>query len=748
MTSHDAGKSEAGQHLRSNKEQWSHATYVLLDSFNSTEPCIKQRVGGFYAKDSHVAVVELWTNKLRYTAYDDSFSQAAGKLVVNRIRMELNRLSKDTDLRHPANSATSNRIQNFSLDFLLIRFKRAAPLLIQILSELTTINDKQHNNVSVIVPTIASVLLFLRSQQSNYLQMMMGLYLYSAGCPSKVISVLSQAGISVSRWTIYGALESLTEDALAEVRKAVQERPWYILYDNINISCRKYDQRVDNLDAFENGTTATIVIGKELGVVEKVPDPFQQLCLLELVPDESSSHHLANVYEVHLIDVLRRHFDAYKCCSKSIPPRKVLDVNKTKTYPLPSMNIDQSSVEGNKDIIDKIIKSTLCLPDDWFDEETNILISGDQLTVARVRALKKLRRKDISNYEQLKWAIPVMQLFHLQMALCNMIVRTYFGKSSEAGSLSFNLNMLGRKRVSRDKSDYHAAEELLMHTFDAMVLRLWEQYLITENLNNFGKQHSDADLNDMVSSKAELIRHAYLVESGELRKKHHTVKANAALFIRDMVLFIELSNAIKIGDVGRIEESLKWITIMFQAGSTKNYANELLHLHTGLRHGWSDEAREAIMSSWLINSKGKDDGWIPADLYQEHNNLLTKHVHAAKGSNASWELLAKSISTNIRSFSELAAKLETQFAIHHNNSNHATVSAEGDINKILQSLKSHGILDSSPEARLNDVLPVSDLFGEGFVKLCRGRLGAFVQANIGPGQTISEHSMDVDDERN
>ncbi|ORZ28544.1 hypothetical protein BCR41DRAFT_331178, partial [Lobosporangium transversale] len=77
--------------------------------------------------------------------------------------------------------------------------------------------------------------------------------------------------------------------------------------------------------------------------------------------------------------------------------------------------------------------------------------------------------------------------------------------------------------------------------------------------------------------------------TGSLEILDGTTSRNSALFLRDMLFYLELSSAIKAGDHGRIEEILKWITIMFQAGSTKNYANELLHLHCGFAYSWSKQ---------------------------------------------------------------------------------------------------------------------------------------------------------------
>ncbi|KAG0350518.1 hypothetical protein BGZ54_003769, partial [Gamsiella multidivaricata] len=107
--------------------------------------------------------------------------------------------------------------------------------------------------------------------------------------------------------------------------------------------------------------------------------------------------------------------------------------------------------------------------------------------------------------------------------------------------------------------------------------------------------------------------------------------------------------------------ALKWITIILQAGSSNNYGKELLRLHCKLRYAWSSQKKEEIMSSWLINTRGEKNHFLPADLFQEHCNLLIKTVYATKGSNATWDLLAEWISTNINTFATMSRQLEEQY---------------------------------------------------------------------------------------
>ncbi|ORY94359.1 hypothetical protein BCR41DRAFT_289343, partial [Lobosporangium transversale] len=194
------------------------------------------------------------------------------------------------------------------------------------------------------------------------------------------------------------------------------------------------------------------------------------------------------------------------------------------------------------------------------------------------------RCDDISSYERFDWAIPVIELFHLQMMLATTILRTHYGDIGVPGSLAFYASMLGRNRVTLDGPDFYATNELLQHTFDAMVIRAWGLDLGCDCVQGM----LDYILQEKLEQRIDIVLDK-LMELSELEQLNGTVSMNAALFIRDMLIYIELSSAIKAGDTGRIHEMLVWVTIFCQVGGTKNYAYELLRLQRGLKCAWTDQ---------------------------------------------------------------------------------------------------------------------------------------------------------------
>ena len=139
-----------------------------------------------------------------------------------------------------------------------------------------------------------------------------------------------------------------------------------------------------------------------------------------------------------------------------------------------------------------------------------------------------------------------------------------------------------------------------------------------------------------------------------------------------------------------------------------------------------------MLSSMLINATDKDNSCIPSDLYQEHNNLLTKIRYAAGGSNRSWDYPDRSASMSIRLFGDSQDMVETAFNVPHNSKYHTTVGAKWDIKPPLASLKSHHIFskDGKRTPNDNDIIVSYNMYRSNYMNLhSGGRLSTFLDSN-------------------
>ncbi|KAF8923304.1 hypothetical protein BGZ47_004875, partial [Haplosporangium gracile] len=160
------------------------------------------------------------------------------------------------------------------------------------------------------------------------------------------------------------------------------------------------------------------------------------------------------------------------------------------------MKIDESSLEGNKMVVEAVIEEVLGLEKDWFTAGKMVVIAGDLATVKKLRGLKDQRLDEHSPYHRLDWILPVAQLFHMQMLLAKTILRNYRGSASEQGSLEQLATMLRRKRIFTDNPEFHAMDEFLRHVFTATVLRIWEVSIEAEEMEYLEKQGDNAAFNN------------------------------------------------------------------------------------------------------------------------------------------------------------------------------------------------------------------------------------------------------------
>ncbi|KAG0010826.1 hypothetical protein BGZ81_002531, partial [Podila clonocystis] len=657
----------------------------IMACLTSDDIEVRGKVAYFYSEKYPARCLDLWGATIK-EAHSDSLLTSAVKFVLKYARPEIERASHGANLKFPSRAVTADALGQFDLQDVEQELADHAPTSFALIRGL--VNDKRpspFDPVTPAVPIIASIVLKSWNNRANLLQGVFGLYFYAQGASKSLVDVLQKAGVCNGFNWIMESLDHMSEAHLAKVQAIVKEekRPFMIVYDNINMAFRRYNQRMTNQDSFENGATATVILTSEMPSVERMPDPTRHLRASDLFPTTVQSEHLKDTFRYHLTEVLQKRLANLPRNPFPVPVKRKLNVERTEAYPLPSMHIDQSTVEGNRDILDEIMKSLELNPDLWFDDLTRMVIAGDQLTLARIRSIAKLRWDEKKAYYRVEWAVPVLQLFHLQMVLASAILKTHWGSKKTPGSLCYFITVLEKKRISHDKPNFHDLDELLRQLFDAMVLLMWETELKIEISAKVSTQSPKSS--SEIKDKANDIIKQYFAKN-ELHNIGNQQSINAALFIRDMLLYIELGSAIKAGDIGRIEEIIRWLTLVFQAGGHGNYANELLRLHCGLFYSWEGNEKDVILSSMLVNTTGQPNRWIPTDLYQEHNNLLTK---------------------------DIAQTVEKLFKAPHNGTHHSDPSAAADIDIIKNLCSQAGIFKPGDNSASPVVPAVRDLVQEG-----------------------------------
>ncbi|KAF9177079.1 hypothetical protein BGZ50_009236, partial [Haplosporangium sp. Z 11] len=620
------------------------------------------------------------------------------------------------------------------------------------------------------------------------------------------------------------ALVNMTKDAQAQVKKAVLNSDWFVVYDNINIAIKHQHQRINNLDTFDNGTSATVILiptkencekaecnknavydetneqndrglddeissgeedeissgddgeyesdkddknysdgesdtddesdiddecseneegrdieHEEVGEKDRINGNYPSRPPITVFQPDKLAFPGVSIFFPNAADrtlfrtVCRHHFSSAVAQSPAhiVPIVEVdlLPTRKTIAFPLQTMKIDESTIAGNLSVLETITDVGLGLARNWFATLPNIIVAGDQMTVARLLSLQIHRAIDPDPFGSLSWVHPVPQLFHMRMTLCGTIFRTHYGDSNRRGTLASFITLLRRKNLTKESLNFKAADELLKIVFEALLLLLKEFLIPIIGVSD------EFDILQVADSIFDTLINLDPLTTSQSPKIFDrpctTADINALLLLRDVAVYIELGSAIKAGDIGRIRSILPTITMMMHGGGNTNYARELLRLLHGMRHTWTVEWKRRVLSSMLVNPKGVVGEWMATDMYQETNNYLLKAVFAAKGPNMSWEYLRDYVSTNIRAFQEIARMFEQAVGAKFHNPAHVRSSFETEVHKVKMAFKDSGILTwelSEDKRAFPD--PVVDLQREDGAKMMGGALDKFMASKI------------------
>jgi len=135
------------------------------------------------------------------------------------------------------------------------------------------------------------------------------------------------------------------------------------------------------------------------------------------------------------------------------------------------MDFDESTIQDNVNWLENVLGGQMGLTEEVIKDFV-MIVYGDLATVATIRAAKKQRCYD-EGIDNLKCIWPVFGLFHLRMALVNIIyVNHYGGKmAKDFGHLSTMIEKLGLKGFKPDKiTEFRAAEDLLLHAFHSNIV--------------------------------------------------------------------------------------------------------------------------------------------------------------------------------------------------------------------------------------------------------------------------------------
>ncbi|KAI0707558.1 hypothetical protein C8T65DRAFT_576601 [Cerioporus squamosus] len=637
--------------------------------------------------------------------------------------------------------------------------------------------QKRHQKL---IASSTLTLLHARSQRNSYFTHVLGLYLYATGAQRQTISVLSHLGLSSTYQMLAsdtesdtaaahppsvptpatpacaghqghkprgGLLHDLSESCRDELRtraQAPEADPLADVYDNINFMFRAAEQIIGKKDSQENGTCATAFTlfdaPRTHMQTADVIDAFEHAPPLafkdiRLTSTENAALQERLIWTVANIAVQHggEGFTKFKSDLSERAPTTTqpIPLHKTEIFPMPAMNIDESSTVGNAAVLDAMFTEMghdVKAPE--FNEEVRIVF-GDQLSMARVRGVTSTRVGHDDPSQAYLNVVFAPGFFHYQMAATYGVLETHWGDptlgQSDPGSLYFHNTRLDHKPILLSSlPPYRTCRDLTFVSLYARVLTCLE-LAAGRSLHKIASECSFDELYELAGqvvdkyadpSEVHRGRQASSVQEGEgeNNRQGDTVYANAVLFLRDALLLRHFADAIKSGHSDHIVTVLKLWALGFRAMGRTKYAHELLFLIHNIVHVWPPALRDIIMKNWLVNITGNPNAFIPVDLLQEHMNYWIKVVYQAHGSNASWEWLA-TISPCIHILRQLATQVNTELGSHQGTKHHAP-DLSNDIRTLMDSLRDQQVyVCEGKRQHVGDVKPVPNVFSAGIHSL-------------------------------
>ncbi|KAJ3552472.1 hypothetical protein NM688_g4131 [Phlebia brevispora] len=289
------------------------------------------------------------------------------------------------------------------------------------------------------------------------------------------------------------------------------------------------------------------------------------------------------------------------------------------------------------------------------------------------------------------------------MSLCHSFHHQFYGSSRNIG-LRHAFDILKRKGLASPSTQgnfYQMLSEALLHVAEAHFRDLWCVVAGIDSLEKLRDYSPEQLLNfaniilDKYASTNALDEHRM-----HPRDRQDDIIIEAIMFNRDILDFINLDDAIRVGDVGRIRDMLPRLIFRYIGGNHTNYSTELLELIQGLEREWPDDLVLFMLRfCWVANPTGKPNAFLPFDEVMEHNIRDTKETFETLGPSTSWEYLKKT-TASIPMRRKIKDHVEDQINSFHRGKSHTDPDKEDDITTLQASYARSKIHHYNPRRQL------------------------------------------------
>ena len=496
------------------------------------------------------------------------------------------------------------------------------------------------------------------NQRCNAVASVIGIFCHSTSAPEIVIEMLSHAGLSISTTSIHNMVNSLSEKSQQKIRRLAKTMLGSIAYDNFDMDFKTHLPTVEKSGFTLKHATSAIIfplikttpedlecsdelwdtnpMNPDLKDNEKRPKLTWIHCIPKSVPDGTNRPpRETRIFAWHFRFALVKFCDAFKDFQKDLGMPETINqisITKTEYVPCHAMDIDQSTTDGQGEILDSLCQqANIGHPQDNPGVEDIsrkvMLVHGDLRTGELLELLARSRSLEKNPVRRLQFTVFVMGLFHYLMACGDAIWRMFIEpKSAREGpnSLYTQICKIRPYDSGRIGMKYHFR---LMHDVThqcgwARMLDCWRVELRSRNSSWTSLEAFAA----AGPSWGEIVSLSEAVAANYLDKPSNEDVdfRNNTLTLARLLHYIELAHAMKHGDIGRVEASFLHWAFVFKTVRKHKYSAYLIKLMNDLKYTYNEKLQNAIRMNWLVNPTGKPDGFRGVDWVVELMNLYTK----------------------------------------------------------------------------------------------------------------------------
>lgn len=433
-----------------------------------------------------------------------------------------------------------------------------------------------------------------------------------------------------------GVLDQLSYSCRMATKRLAQSTPVGHIWDNMNWIRKVAEQILGRKDAQENGTCATVfpLFGARsedmktadlLASYQRAPP----LHVDDILTTPAENQRLNEAFKHAVLRIIVAHGPpGFARFSKQVAQDVVrsedqIPVHKTEVAPLPTMNINESSIVGNADVFEAMFTE---LGHDvnsqkFFDEVR--IVAGDQLSISNARSLTASRIGHDRPSQAYANVVGLLGLFHGQIHKTFGVLQTHWGSqtrgANDPGSLSFHNTVLNRKPIVLSSlPPYRTCKDLIDVSLYSRVLLCLERVAGISSLERYAstvdyetlRTHAGKIVDEYASTRAvEELREAREERFEEWSESldgeadgsdfkssawctaGDMVFENAVLFMRDALVLRKFNDAIKSGDSGRLVLILKILALSYRGCGRTKYAYEMLHLIHNIKYVWPPALR-------------------------------------------------------------------------------------------------------------------------------------------------------------